>query len=72
MGLVCNDDIDLSLSDLHEMVHHVQENTGAISPLIVDDQGNEYAGITVSKWGRVRMIESRSLFQIQIQCLEHV
>lgn len=56
--VVCNDDIELSLPDLHDMVHHIQENTGAISPLIIDDQGNEYAGITVSKWGRVRMILS--------------
>lgn len=56
--VVCNDDTQISLSDLHMMVSHVQEDTGAISPLIIDDQGTKYAGIAVSKWGRIRMIGS--------------
>ena len=41
------------------MIHQVREETGAISPLIVDDQGGEYSGLAVSKWGRVRMIQSQ-------------
>ena len=56
--LVCNDDIELSSSDLYTMISAIKENTGAISPLIVDDQGKKYAGLSVSKWGRTRMIGS--------------
>ena len=57
--LVCNDDIELSPLNLHTIISQIREDTGAISPLIVDDKGMEYAGISVSKWGRVRMITSR-------------
>ena len=57
-AVVCNDDVDVSSQDLNRMVREVQENTGAISPMIIDDQGGEYAGISVLKWGRVRMIRS--------------
>ena len=56
--VICNDDIALSLSDLQEMISQVQEDTGAISPLIEDDQGIKYSGIMVSNWGRVRMIRA--------------
>ena len=37
--VVCNDDIDLPLSDLQEMILQIQEDAGAISPMIEDDQG---------------------------------
>lgn len=56
--VVCNDDVDFSSLDLDKMISEIQQSTGAISPLIMDDQGIKYAGISVSKWGRVRMIRS--------------
>ena len=56
--LVCNDDVDLSLSDLKEVLSKINEHTGAIAPIIIDERGFKQTGIFVSRWGRVRLIQS--------------
>ena len=56
--LICNDDADISLNDLHTLMAKIDEDTGVIAPVIVDDHGHEEAGIKVSGWGRVRMMKT--------------
>ena len=57
--LVCNDDVELSLIDLKEILSKINEDTGAMAPIIIDNHGIKQTGIKVSRWGRVRLIQSK-------------
>lgn len=56
--LICNDDAQISLSDIHKMMGYIDESAGVIAPVIVDDHGHETAGIRISRWGRSWMMRA--------------